>query len=94
MSEIRTFALRRPSWRVWLAGAFAVIVLGTLFIARIAGAGSDDDGATSTGARSGSSQQPGGTDSATPDPSASPGGRTAPTGRRPPPTPPWPRPPR
>jgi len=72
MSEIRTFALRRPSWRVWLAGTLAVIVLGTLFIARIAGGGSDGDGGTTTGSTTGSSQQPGGTESGAPTPSETP----------------------
>lgn len=36
MSEIRTFALRRPGWRVWLAGTLAVVVLVVLFVARLA----------------------------------------------------------
>jgi hypothetical protein len=55
---------------VWLAGVLAVIVLVTLFIARIAGAGSDGDAPDGGSAQPGSSQSS--SESATPEPSVSP----------------------
>jgi hypothetical protein len=48
MPDARSFALRRPPWRVWLAGALAVVVVVIVLIARLSGG--DDDGGEPTGA--------------------------------------------
>ncbi len=48
MPDARSFALRPPPWRVWLAGALAVVVVVIVLIARLSGG--DDDGGEPTGA--------------------------------------------
>ena len=48
MPDASSFALRRPGWRVWVAGALAVIVFGVLLAARIAGG--DDEKSPRSGA--------------------------------------------
>jgi len=73
MSDIRTFALRRPGWRVWLAGVLAVIVVVTVVIARIAGGSESDGGANAGDSPPGSAaEQVNGTESGSPDPSTTP----------------------
>jgi len=61
-----SFALRRPGWRVWIAGVLAVIVFVVLLIARLADAGPDSDQPGPSGVAASPSE----TASTTPEPTA------------------------
>jgi hypothetical protein len=71
VSEIRTFALGRPSWRVWVALALAVVVVVVLFIARVTGGG-DADEPLAGGVRTSASGSPGDGVTEPAEPSGSP----------------------